>query len=80
MVKYINKVVGPKFRYTRNQTLSCPVHAIDSKVDSNLVTRENLPEVLDIWVEKNGFASITKLPLLDLYPKGSSADVFYNPN
>lgn len=74
------KVVGPKFRYTRNQTFSCPVHAIDSKVDSNLVTRENLPEVLDIWMESNGLASITKSSLLDLCPKGISADVFYKPN
>lgn len=73
------KKAGPKFKWGKTKTVSTPVSDPYSVVESNLHTREDLPDVLEVTVHKNSMASFTESPLLKLYPIGSSVDVYYNP-
>ncbi|MGT2754402.1 DUF3592 domain-containing protein [Streptococcus ovis] len=43
------------------------------------MTREHLPQILTFSTVANSFISITKSPLLDLFPVGSTVMVYYNP-
>lgn len=47
---------------------------------TNLTTRENLPSVLKIQVNKNSILGIFESPLKDLYPIESNVPIYYNPN
>ncbi len=49
-------------------------------ITSNLTTREDLLSVLKLNLRQNSLAGLTESPLLELYPIGSQADVFYNPH
>lgn len=51
-----------------------------SEMITNLTTRENLPNVLKMQVNKNSILGVFESPLKDLYPVGSEAPVYYNPN
>lgn len=73
------KVVGPKFKATIVKTISTPFNKTESQIESNLTTRDDLPDTLKLKVECNSNINITKSPLLDLYPIGSEVDVYYNP-
>lgn len=74
------KVVGPKFKGTIKKTISNPFNNAESEIESNLTTRDNLPETLKLNIKKNTIVSITKSPLFKLYPIGSEVEVYYNPN
>ena len=74
------EVVGPKFKGTVIKTISNPFNNAESEIESNLTTRDKLPEILKLNIKRNSIASITKSPLFDLYPIGSEVEVYYNPN
>lgn len=74
------KVVGPKFKATVTSSFSNPFNNVESEITSNLTTREELPEVLKIKINRNSIASYIQSPLKDLYPIDSEVDVYYNPN
>lgn len=73
------EVVGPKFSGCIIFKVSTPISNINSNVKSNLTTREELPNVLKLFVQRNSIASITSDPLFELYPIGSTVSVYYNP-
>lgn len=75
----IYRVVGPKFKGSVRTTTRSPVSHPNSQVDTHGMTRENLPQILTFSVVGNSFVSITKSPLLDLFPVGSTVTVYYNP-
>ena len=72
-------VAGPKFSATVTKSFSSPFHRAKTDITSNLTTREDLPSVLKLNLRQNSLAGLTESPLLELYPIGSQADVFYNP-
>ena len=72
-------VVGPKFSATVTKSFSSPFHRAKTDITSNLTTREDLPDELKLNLRKSSLAGLTESPLLELYPIGSQADVFYNP-
>lgn len=73
------KVVGPNFKAGVKTYVSTPFNDVISEVSSNLKDDEELPDVLVTKVKKNSFASVTKTPVLDLFPVGKEVDVYYNP-
>lgn len=73
-------VVGPRFRASVKKTVTTPWNDPMAKVESNIVSREDLPDVAKIYVKRNSFVSIEETPLFKLYPVGSCADVYYDPN
>lgn len=77
-------VAGPKFKAGVTFTASVPVPGLRVKQTSNLNTREDLPDVL---VRKqirssfgNGQAERNQTFLPQLYPVGSQAEVYYDPD
>ena len=72
-------VAAPKFSATVTKSFSSPFHRAKTDITSNLTTREDLPSVLKLNLRQNSLAGLTESPLLELYPIGSQADVFYNP-
>lgn len=76
----VYKVVGPKFKSYVVKTISNPFNKVESSIESNLTTREELPQTLKMTIRRNGLVSFTKSPLQDLYPVGSDVDVYYNPS
>lgn len=70
------KTVGPKFKGTITKCFSASF-AKSSSVETNLTTRENLPDVLKIHIKNSSYI---ENPLLSLYPIGSDVEVYYNPN
>lgn len=73
------EVVGPRFKGSRRVSKFAPMNPVMSTVKTNVMTKEELPQVLDVYIEGNSFISVTKSPLIDLYPVGGEADVYYNP-
>lgn len=74
------KVVGPKFRGYVNVSVPSFKQGIESEVTSNITTRENLPDVIKIHRKSGVIASVYKSPLVQLYPVGSDAPVYYDPD
>lgn len=75
------KVVGPKFKGSVVKSLSTPFSNVETQIkQTNLNTREDLPDVLKVSMVRNSVNSITYSPLLELYPIGSTATVYYNPD
>lgn len=72
------KVVGPKFKAGVKKTFSAPWNSLIAKQETNLNTREDLPDVLKINSTENSFVNIRITPLKDLYPIGSKVDVYYD--
>lgn len=72
------KVVGPKFKASIKKYISTPFSNPIAKQKTNLNTREDLPDVLEINTIKNSFVSISTTPLKELYPIGSKANVYYD--
>ncbi len=54
-------------------------HGVKSALETNITSKENLPDVLKVKVHRNSIASITHSPLMDLYPVGTQVDIYYNP-
>ena len=59
--------------------VNTPWESSAAEIETNLTTRENLPLHLKVRIRKNSFVNIQKSPLFQLYPVGSEADIFYNP-
>lgn len=74
------KVAGPHFKSASIKTVSTPFENPKTNIESNLTTREDLPDVLKVKIHKNSLVSATISPIMELYPIGSYADVYYNPN
>lgn len=73
------KVAGPRFLSGSVTTVSTPFENIHAQFETNLSTRDHLPKKLKVRIHKNSSMSLHKSPLNDLYPVGSSVDVYYNP-
>lgn len=74
-------VVGPTFKGGIRFTKSSPLNPVVNEQKSNLVSREELPDVIVLYRTQNSIANTTIAvsPLLELYPVGSTADVYYDP-
>lgn len=73
------RVIGPKFKGAITKYVSTPLGNVESKVESNITTRDNLPDIIKISVVKNSIVSVTTNPLKELYPIDSDVDVYYDP-
>jgi len=73
------RVVGPKFRKTFTTVPSSAFENPESTYETNLTSREDLPQDLYISMPAASIGKIALSPLADLYPVGSAADVYYNP-
>lgn len=73
------KVVGPKFKAGIITSSSSPFHKPETEYRTNIDKKDNLPEVLRLSTKNNSLVHYTKNPLSELYPIGSSANVYYNP-
>lgn len=84
VVYYVNNkqynVIGPRFKSTIVTRISNPFSKINSKIESNLTDRQNLPKALKVKIYKNSLFSTTESPLTKIYPINSEVDVYYNPN
>ena len=74
------QITGPKFRKTSTTMVSSAPANPDATFETNLTTRENLPLELQVSMRADSIAKAVIAPLADLYPVGSKADVFFNPN
>ncbi|SFU34700.1 DUF3592 domain-containing protein [Butyrivibrio sp. INlla21] len=74
------KVVGPKFKGIKFKEIPDPFdkHAVSE--ESNLTTREDLPDVLKVTYYDHKLMNKHKDPIFELYPIGSLAPVYYNPD
>lgn len=75
----VYRVAGPKFRSGSVMQINTPWESSKAEIETNLTTRENLPLHLNVKIRKNSFVNIENSPLFQLYPVGSEADIFYNP-
>ena len=73
------RIAGPKFKGSMVKTSSTPFEDTETEMETNLTTREELPDFLIVRARQNSFLSMTYSPLLALYPIGSDVDVYYNP-
>ena len=73
------KTAGPRFRYVKSLSISTSFENIETKYETNVTTRENLPPYLEVKVRKNACVSLSESPLAKLYPAGTKVAVFYNP-
>ena len=74
------KIAGPRFRSVVTTTIASPHQPVTARYETNLTTREELPKSLRIKKYKNIIASVGVPPLDQLYPVGSPAEVYYNPD
>ncbi|MFI3207912.1 MAG: hypothetical protein R3Y40_02125 [Eubacteriales bacterium] len=73
-------VAGPKFTGAIVTRISTPFHDPNTKSETNLTTRENLPTKLRVKIYKNSHVSNFRSPLTELYPIHSEVDIYYNPS
>lgn len=73
------QVIGPKFRKTFTTVSSSAFDNVESEYETNLASREDLPQDLYISMPAGSIGKIMLSPLAGLYPVGSAADVYYNP-
>lgn len=73
------KAVGPKFRGIIIKSFSNPFIQVDNKIESNITTKEDLPEILKINIKNNLIENIDFNPLINLFPINSLVEVYYNP-
>ena len=74
------KVVGPKFKGIKFKEIPDPFNKHAASEESNLTTRENLPDVLKVTYYDHKLMNKHKDPIFELYPIGSLAPVYYNPD
>lgn len=72
-------VVGPQFEGVVTRVKLFGNANPDGQVTTNLTTRENLPRVLHLTAVRQGVVGLFTSPLEELYPIGSGADVYLNP-
>lgn len=72
------RVVGPKFRKTFTTVSSVPEN-VELGYETNLTSRDDLPQDLCLSMPIGSIGKIMLSPLADLYPVGSAVDVYYNP-
>lgn len=74
------KISGPRFSGAIVKKINTPFKNLNTKIETNLTTRKNLPKKLKVKIYINSLASISISPLEKLYPVDSSVDVYYNPD
>jgi len=75
------KVAGPRFTSGMRTEVSTPWTG-GTAIESNLTSRQDLPDRLKVRIHRNSVVSVIKSqdsPLYQLYPLGSPADVWYDP-
>lgn len=73
------QVAGPKFKSASITEVYTPFGDPNTKCETNLTTRDNLPDKLVVKIHGNSMVSSFHSPLLALYPVGSRATVYYDP-
>lgn len=73
------EVVGPHFKAGVIKTFSAPWNKVMAEQESNIREKEPLPDVIKVNRSQNSFASVNVTPLMERYPVGSYAKVFYDP-
>lgn len=73
------RVAGPKFRSVITTDVPTLRGHREAEYETNLTTRENLPDSLRIRRRGNFFYSSGTNPFYELYPVGSEVPVYYNP-
>lgn len=74
------KVAGPRFKYVVTKNIHTPLHDPHTQFASNLNTRDDLPDHLEIYASGNSFIRITESPVMKLFPVGTEVNVYYNPH
>lgn len=73
-------VVGPKFKASVTKSSQTPWNPVMAEQQTNIRSNEPLPDVLKISRKSNSFGSIQVSPLMERYPIGAPAYVYYDPN
>ena len=73
------KVAGPRFKSITQKRTKEAFANPKAKFETNLTTREELPDKLVITLHKKAVVSDYLNPLGELYRQGSTAEVHYNP-
>ncbi len=76
----VYKITGPKFRSVLKTVKRTPLDSPGARMETNLTTRGALPDRLVVKIFANSLVNAGLSPLLQLYPIGSAADVYYNPS
>lgn len=74
------KVAGPLFKSVVTKNIRTPFGSPVTEFESNLTTKDDLPDTLVINSRGNAFVTVTKSPLMKLFPVGTKVTVYYNPN
>lgn len=73
------RVAGPRFRGATVKEISSPSQA-ETVVKTNLTSKEKLPPKLRVKITHNpSCMCILESPLMQLYPIGTFAEVYYDP-
>ena len=73
-------VVGPKFIMAISNTISTPLGSVVSDVKMDNLEDGEIPQILRFQIYRNSFISLTKSPLMERFPIGGKAAVYYDPN
>lgn len=73
------KVVGPKFIMAISNTISSPLGSVVSDVKMDNLEDGEIPQILRYKIYRNSFISLTKSPLMERFPIGGKAAVYYDP-
>lgn len=73
------KIAGPRFKLGISKKISTPFGNPITEVESNLTTKDDLPDDLKVTTRGNTNIKITSSTLMTLFPVGSEVDVYYNP-
>ena len=74
----IYHIVGPRFQHIKTISISTPFSDTNTKYETNIISRNNLPQSTYMKIYKNSLASVSESPLAKLYPIGSQVNVYYN--
>lgn len=72
-------VVGPKFKASVTKSSRTPWNPVIAEQQTNIRPNEPLPDVIKINRKSNSFASVGFSPLMNRYPIGAPAYVYYDP-
>lgn len=73
-------VAGPRFKGASGSVVTTLKTSLQDTVETNLTDRDHLPDWIHYKIYKSPLGGYHFSPLVDLYPVGSTVDVFCDPN
>lgn len=73
------KIAGPRFSGAVVTKTSTPFHSPIAQIETNITSREELPKKLRVKIRVNSLVGGYRSPLHQIFPVGSTVDVYYNP-